>query len=70
MSITRVDLVAVSTQLYSAGLTDFLNVLLAEGTLYTSENAFVQSTSSLSQDLIALYKALGGGWTDDAGVKR
>jgi outer membrane protein, multidrug efflux system len=57
--------VDVSMQLYSAGQTDFLNVLQAQGTLYTSENAFVQSNSSASQDLIALYKALGGGWEVD-----
>jgi len=59
--------VDVSTQLYSAGQTDFLNVLQAQNTLYASENALVQSNSSTGQDLIALYKALGGGWDDEAG---
>ncbi len=54
--------VAVSMQLYSAGQTDFINVLQAQATLYTSQNAFVQSTSNTCQDIIALYKALGGGW--------
>jgi outer membrane protein, multidrug efflux system len=54
--------VAVSMQLYSAGQTDFLNVLQAQASLYASQNAFVQSNSSACQDLIALYKALGGGW--------
>ena len=54
--------VDVSLELYSAGQTDFLNVLQAQGTLYASENALVQSNSSAAQDLIALYKALGGGW--------
>jgi outer membrane protein, multidrug efflux system len=54
--------VAVAMQLYSAGQTDFLNVLQAQATLYASENAFVQSNSSACQDVIALYKALGGGW--------
>ncbi len=54
--------VAVSKQLYSAGQTDFLNVLQAQATLYASQNAFVQSNSNTCQDVIALYKALGGHW--------
>ena len=54
--------VAVSVQLYRAGQTDFLNVLQAQATLYASQNALVQSNSNVCQDLIALYKALGGGW--------
>jgi multidrug efflux system outer membrane protein len=54
--------VAIAMQLYSAGQTDFLNVLQAQATLYASQNAFVQSNSSACQELIALYKALGGGW--------
>ena len=54
--------VELSTQLYVEGQTDFLSVLVAQGSLYSSENALVQSTSNLSTDLIALYKALGGGW--------
>ncbi len=56
--------VQLATQLYTEGQTDFLNVLQSQGSLYLSETAFVQSDSSLSQDLIALYKALGGGWED------
>jgi NodT family efflux transporter outer membrane factor (OMF) lipoprotein len=47
---------------YVAGKTDFLAVLLFQGTLYQSEDALVQSTRNLTTDLIALYKALGGGW--------
>ena len=54
--------VDLSTQLYVEGQTDFLSVLVAQGSLYSSEDALVQSTRNLSTDLIALYKALGGGW--------
>ncbi len=54
--------VDLSTQLYVEGQTDFLNVLVAQGSLNSSEDALVQSTRNLSTDLIALYKALGGGW--------
>ena len=54
--------VDLSVQLYTAGLTDFLNVLNAQRSLYSSEDALVQSERSIATDLIALYKALGGGW--------
>jgi NodT family efflux transporter outer membrane factor (OMF) lipoprotein len=54
--------VELSTELYSEGQTDFLNVLVSQGSLNSSEDAFVQSTRNLSTDLIAIYKALGGGW--------
>jgi multidrug efflux system outer membrane protein len=54
--------VDLSLQLYTAGQTDFLNVLVAQESLYTSENALVQSETSIATDLISFYKALGGGW--------
>jgi len=54
--------VDLSTRLYPEGLTDFLNVLIAQRSLFVSEDALVQSTRNLSADLVALYKALGGGW--------
>ena len=54
--------VDLSSQLYSAGQTDFLNVLNAQRSLYTSEDALVQSERNIVTNLIALYKALGGGW--------
>jgi len=54
--------VDLSMQLYTQGNTDFLNVLDAERSLYTSETALSQSKGSISTDLVALYKALGGGW--------
>ncbi len=54
--------VDLSSQLYIAGLTDFLNVEIAQRTLYSDENTLVQSETSIVTDLIALYKALGGGW--------
>ncbi len=54
--------VAISTELYTEGQTEFLSVLDAQRSLYSSEDALVQSTRNLSTDVIALYKALGGGW--------
>ena len=52
----------VAMKLYLVGKTDFLNVLTAQRSLYTSEDALVQSIRTVDTNLIALYKALGGGW--------
>lgn len=54
--------VDLSLQLYTEGQTDFLNVVTAQRSLYASEDALVQSERNIATDLIALYKALGGGW--------
>ncbi|MDP3182300.1 MAG: efflux transporter outer membrane subunit [Desulfobaccales bacterium] len=54
--------VDLATKLYLVGKTDFLNVLTAQRSLYTSEDALVQSTRAVDTNLVALYKALGGGW--------
>jgi outer membrane protein, multidrug efflux system len=54
--------VDLSMKLYLAGRTDFLNVLTAQRALFLNEEALVQSNRTLVTNLIALYKALGGGW--------
>jgi multidrug efflux system outer membrane protein len=54
--------VDLSLRLFQEGQTDFLSVLTAQRTLYTDDSAFTQSRENLGTDLIALYKALGGGW--------
>ena len=56
--------VDLATQLYQQGQTDFLNVLTAERSLYSTEDALVQSDRTIATNLVALYKALGGGWED------
>ena len=58
--------VDLAMKLYVAGKTDFLNVLTAQLNLYSTENALVQSTNTVDTDLIALYKALGGGWENES----
>ncbi len=55
--------VDLATKLYTQGQTDFLNVLQAQGSLYLSETALALSARTLSTNLVALFKALGGGWT-------
>ena len=56
----------LSTQLYKSGLSDFLSVLDSERSLYTAQDALVQSDQAVSVDLVQLYKALGGGWQEPA----
>ena len=54
--------VTLATQRYTAGLTDFLSVLDAERSLFAAQDQLVQSDRQVSDNLVALYKALGGGW--------
>ncbi len=56
------EAVNLATERYTGGLTDFLNVILAQRALYTNQDALAQSETAVVLDLIALYKALGGGW--------
>jgi len=52
----------LSQELYTSGLGDFLAVLDAERQLYGNEDLLAQSQTAVTTNLIALYKALGGGW--------
>ena len=47
---------------YSEGLTDFQRVIDAQRNLAQQEDAFASATGAVGTNLIALYKALGGGW--------
>ena len=52
--------------LYNAGQTDFISVLMAERVVFVSDDLLIQSTKTLATNLVALYKALGGGWDNAA----
>ena len=54
--------VDLAMKLYIAGKTDFLNVTTAQRNLFVNEDLLAQSTRTVDTNLIALYKALGGGW--------
>jgi NodT family efflux transporter outer membrane factor (OMF) lipoprotein len=56
----------LARQLYAQGLTDFLSVLEAQLNLFITEDALAQSERAVAGDLVALYKALGGGWQGSA----
>ena len=57
------DALALATELYTRGLASFLDVLDAQRALFQTQNDLAASEAALSTDLVALYKALGGGWT-------
>ncbi|HXG52805.1 MAG TPA: efflux transporter outer membrane subunit [candidate division Zixibacteria bacterium] len=54
---------------YASGLVDFQTVLDAERTSLASQDQLVQSRGRVASNLIALYKSLGGGWTQLAGLQ-
>lgn len=56
------DAVELSNALYENGLIEFLEVINAQRSLFSSEDALVQSDRTIATNLISLYKALGGGW--------
>jgi NodT family efflux transporter outer membrane factor (OMF) lipoprotein len=52
----------LARQRYAQGVTDFLTVLDTQRTLLVTELQLADSTTTVSNNLVALYKALGGGW--------
>lgn len=50
---------------YQQGVADFLSVLDAERSLLSTQEQLADSTTTVSSNLVALYKALGGGWEID-----
>ncbi len=52
----------LATERYTSGLENFLGVLDAQRSVYAAEDQLVQSERNVAVALIALYKALGGGW--------
>jgi NodT family efflux transporter outer membrane factor (OMF) lipoprotein len=52
----------IANELYSKGLVDFLNVLDAQRSLYVSQELLALSDQRIATNLVALFKALGGGW--------
>lgn len=50
---------------YQQGVADFLTVLDAQRSLLGAQLQLAGSTTTVSSNLVALYKALGGGWETD-----
>lgn len=53
---------SLARTLYQSGSSSFLDVLDAERSLYSAEDALLQSQVSIATDYVSLNKALGGGW--------
>src|SRR5882757_105451 len=47
---------------YASGVANFIDVLDAERTLQQNQLALATNTTAISTDLVAIYRALGGGW--------
>jgi len=60
--------VDLSMRLFQEGQINFLSVITAQRTLYADDSTLTQSRESLGADVIALYKAMGGGWP--SGIKQ
>ena len=56
---------ALAQSRYQQGVADFLSVLDAERSLLAAQLQLADSTTMVSSNLVALYKALGGGWETD-----
>ncbi len=56
----------LATLRYKNGYTDYLTVVDAERNLFTAQLEYVQSQGDLFVALVNLYKALGGGWVNEA----
>jgi NodT family efflux transporter outer membrane factor (OMF) lipoprotein len=52
-------------ELYRAGLTNFQNVLDMERSLVTAQDELAQSEGAVTQNLVRIYRALGGGWAPE-----
>ena len=53
---------ALAQERYRRGLTSFLDVLTAQSSVHTAQRSLTQSQALILTDLVALHKALGGGW--------
>lgn len=54
--------VELADQRYRSGLVDFLNVLETQRSLLAVQDDLARSDRTTGQNLVRLYKALGGGW--------
>ena len=58
----------LATLRFREGFSDYQRVLDSQQALFSQQQRYVTSQSDKVRSLIALYKALGGGWEDHAGL--
>jgi multidrug efflux system outer membrane protein len=56
------DAVNIALDLYRHGMSTYLDVLTPQSNLIQAHQQVIQAQLSVSNDLVTLYKALGGGW--------
>jgi len=56
------DALELARARYSSGVANFIDVLDADRSLQQNELALASNTTAISTDLVAIYRALGGGW--------
>ncbi|OPY62557.1 MAG: Cation efflux system protein CusC precursor [Syntrophorhabdaceae bacterium PtaU1.Bin034] len=56
------DSLSLSALQYQGGTTDFTTVLTAEQALLSTQDNLVATLGNVSANLVAVYRALGGGW--------
>jgi NodT family efflux transporter outer membrane factor (OMF) lipoprotein len=57
----------IATIQYREGLVDFQRVLDSQRTLFSQQERLVATRGGVAQSLVALYKAMGGGWQTGRG---
>lgn len=55
---------AIALDQYRAGTANYTGVLSAEQGLHQAEDQLAQTRAAEAEDAVALYKALGGGWSE------
>jgi NodT family efflux transporter outer membrane factor (OMF) lipoprotein len=55
--------VRIAQDQYLTGFVPFINVLQAQAALLAAQDQLTQSQAQVMTDLVAIYKALGGGWS-------
>ena len=58
----------LSTLRYKEGFSDYQRVLDAQKSLFTQQQRYIDIQGSSVLSLVALYKALGGGWENRDGL--
>lgn len=58
------DTLYLATSRFTHGMADYLQVLDSQRTLFSARQQLVQADMTLANDIVGLYRALGGGWED------
>ncbi|HEU5179295.1 MAG TPA: efflux transporter outer membrane subunit [Candidatus Polarisedimenticolia bacterium] len=60
------DAAQLSRRRYNAGLSNYLEILIADQNLFDEERLLARTRGSQMDALVELYRALGGGWSPEA----